>query len=102
LVLNDSTVNGCTWVRILVSRTFGTSNDFSPSEKTLELSELLMTFAPSKLMLELRAGLLIFVAPSKLARGAVAPSEMTRGAAATSEIDFLPGIIFHKAGVAAH
>ena len=32
----------------------------------LALSELLMTFAPSKLMLELRAGLLIFAAPSKL------------------------------------
>ena len=36
----------------------------------LALSELLMTFAPSKLMLELRAGLLIFAAPSKLDAGA--------------------------------
>ena len=28
LVRKDSTVSGCTWVHILVSRTFGTSNDF--------------------------------------------------------------------------
>jgi hypothetical protein len=28
LDLNDSMVNGCTWVCILVSRTFGTSYDF--------------------------------------------------------------------------
>jgi hypothetical protein len=35
---------------------------------------LLIFAAPSKLMLELRAGLLIFAAPSKLAHGAVAPS----------------------------
>jgi hypothetical protein len=42
----------------------------------LALSEILMTFAPSKLMLELRAGLLLFVAPSNLAREAVAPSEL--------------------------
>jgi hypothetical protein len=48
---------------------------FAPSKLMLELRAGLLIFAaPSKLMLELRAGLLIFAAPSKLARGAVAPS----------------------------
>ena len=43
----------------------------------LELRAGLLIFAaPSKLVLELRAGLLIFVSPSNLARGAVAPSEL--------------------------
>ena len=31
-VRKDSMVKGCTWVRILVSRTFGTSNDFCTLE----------------------------------------------------------------------
>ena len=32
LVRKDSMVSGCTWVRSLVSRTFGTSNDFCTLE----------------------------------------------------------------------
>jgi hypothetical protein len=50
---------------------------FAPSQLMLELRAGLLIFAaPSKLVLELRAGLLLFAAPSKLARGAVAPSEL--------------------------